>query len=88
MYELYDGSIEKMFYFKVTPRLKKFARVSLNLGLPIIRPLWMIDSDQSCFTVNDQFSIGDEIIVAPVLEGGKRERDVSINERHTNILVI
>lgn len=37
----------------------------------------MIDSDQSSIVVNDQFSIGDEIIVAPILELGKRERDVS-----------
>lgn len=37
----------------------------------------MIDSDQSSYTVNDQFSIGDEIIVAPILEQGKKERDVS-----------
>lgn len=36
-----------------------------------------MDSDQSSHTVNDQFSIGDEIIVAPILELGKRERDVS-----------
>lgn len=42
-----------------------------------MRPLWMIDSDQSSHTVNDQFSIGDEIIVAPILEQGRRERDVS-----------
>lgn len=62
----------------MTPRLKKFARVSLNLGLPIVRPLWMIDADQQSHTMNDQFSIGDEIIVAPILELGKRERDVSI----------
>lgn len=38
----------------------------------------MIDSEQSSHTVNDQFSIGDEIIVAPILEQGKRERNVSI----------
>ncbi|CAH1992710.1 unnamed protein product [Acanthoscelides obtectus] len=64
---------------KVTPRLKRFARVSLNLGLPIIRPLWMLDSeDPSCHTVMDEFSIGDELIVAPILHSGRRQREYSL----------
>ncbi|XP_018567026.1 myogenesis-regulating glycosidase isoform X2 [Anoplophora glabripennis] len=62
---------------KVTPKLKKFARVSLNLGLPIIRPLWMLDSeDPQCHVVTDEFSIGDEIIVAPILYSGSRQREI------------
>ncbi|KAJ8914957.1 hypothetical protein NQ315_002481 [Exocentrus adspersus] len=62
---------------KVTPRLKKFARVSLNLGLPIIRPLWMLDpEDPQCHAVLDEFSIGDELIVAPILYSGSRQREI------------
>ncbi|XP_076259597.1 myogenesis-regulating glycosidase isoform X2 [Rhynchophorus ferrugineus] len=62
---------------RVTPVLKKYAKVSLNLGLPIIRPLWMLDpSDPSCHTVMDEFSIGEDIIVAPILQYGVREREV------------
>lgn len=57
--------------------LKKYARVSLNLGLPIIRPLWMLDpNDSSCHTVADEFSIGEDIIVAPILYSRSREREV------------
>ncbi|XP_060526569.1 myogenesis-regulating glycosidase isoform X2 [Cylas formicarius] len=62
---------------KVKPVLKKFARVSLNLGLPIIRPLWMLDAnDPACHVVMDEFSIGDDIIVAPILKPGARQREV------------
>lgn len=62
---------------KVTPMLKKFAKVSMDTGLPIIRPLWMLEAnDQACHSVTDQFSIGDEIIVAPVLNSGAREREI------------
>ncbi|XP_030756966.1 myogenesis-regulating glycosidase [Sitophilus oryzae] len=62
---------------RVTPVLKKYARVSLNLGLPIIRPLWMLDpNDPSCHSVMDEFSIGEDIIVAPILNHGAREREV------------
>ncbi|CAG9817998.1 unnamed protein product [Phaedon cochleariae] len=62
---------------KVTPKLKKFARVSLNIGLPLIRPLWMLDSeDPNCHQVSDEFSIGDDIIVAPIIDSGRRQREV------------
>lgn len=57
--------------------LKKFARESLDSGLPLIRPLWMLEpSDSSSHVVNDQFAVGDEIIVAPMLSSGAREREV------------
>ena len=57
--------------------LKKLATVSLTSGLPLIRPLWMLDpNDPSCHSVTDEFSIGDEIIVAPVLYFGAREREI------------
>ncbi|XP_066262910.1 myogenesis-regulating glycosidase isoform X2 [Euwallacea similis] len=61
----------------VKPVLRKYARESLNLGLPIIRPLWMLDPDDPfCQTVVDQFSIGKDIIVAPILYPGVRVREV------------
>ncbi|XP_057651254.1 myogenesis-regulating glycosidase [Diorhabda carinulata] len=69
--------LAKKRYDYITPKLKKFARVSLNLGLPIIRPLWMLDSDDpNCHLAADEFSIGDEIIVAPILYSGAREREI------------
>lgn len=62
---------------KVTPLLKKYARIALDTGFPIIRPLWMMDSDDpSCHAVADEFSIGDDLIVAPVLYSGARHREV------------
>ncbi|XP_058792684.1 myogenesis-regulating glycosidase isoform X2 [Phymastichus coffea] len=61
----------------VTPRLKKYANITLDTGLPIIRPLWMLDpSDPACHLVVDEFSVGDEIIVAPILHSGSRQREV------------
>ncbi|KAL1509393.1 hypothetical protein ABEB36_004142 [Hypothenemus hampei] len=62
---------------KVKPVLRKYAREALNLGLPIIRPLWMLDpQDPSCHTVMDEFSIGEDIIVAPILYSEAVEREV------------
>ncbi|XP_012268655.2 myogenesis-regulating glycosidase isoform X2 [Athalia rosae] len=61
----------------VTPLLKKYASEALDSGLPIIRPLWMLDpSDPACHVVVDEFSVGEELIVAPILYSGSRQREV------------
>ncbi|XP_078039738.1 uncharacterized protein LOC144471509 isoform X1 [Augochlora pura] len=61
----------------VTPLLKKYAKETLETGLPIIRPLWMLDpADPACHVVIDEFSVGEELIVAPVIYSGSRQREV------------
>ncbi|XP_057686754.1 myogenesis-regulating glycosidase-like [Corythoichthys intestinalis] len=61
----------------VAPRVLKLANEVLNTGDPIIRPLWWIaNNDAAAYKVDSQFLIGDELMVAPVLEAGKQERDI------------
>ncbi|XP_046432463.1 myogenesis-regulating glycosidase [Neodiprion fabricii] len=61
----------------VKPLLTKYALEAFELGLPIIRPLWMLDpSDPACHDVVDEFSVGEELIVAPILYSGSRQREV------------
>ncbi|CAO1393790.1 unnamed protein product [Diamesa hyperborea] len=61
----------------VTPLLKKYLSDAMNEGLPLIRPLWMLDPlDAACLNVDDEFSVGNELIVAPVLKKGQLSRDV------------
>uniref|UniRef100_V9II49 Putative family 31 glucosidase KIAA1161 n=2 Tax=Apis cerana TaxID=7461 RepID=V9II49_APICE len=61
----------------VTPLLKKYANETLDTGLPIIRPLWMLDpTDPACLVVFDEFSVGEELIVAPILHSGSRQREI------------
>lgn len=58
------------------PILKKYVSDALNDGLPLVRPLWMIDTnDPACLLANDEFSIGAEVIVAPVLRRGQTKRE-------------
>uniref|UniRef100_A0A182NR22 Glycoside hydrolase family 31 N-terminal domain-containing protein n=1 Tax=Anopheles dirus TaxID=7168 RepID=A0A182NR22_9DIPT len=62
---------------RVLVLLERFSSIAMDEGLPIIRPLWMLDStDVNCFSINDEFSIGDGMIVAPVLEKGETVREV------------
>ncbi|KAK9874964.1 hypothetical protein WA026_005779 [Henosepilachna vigintioctopunctata] len=70
-------NITRFRELKVSPLLKKYSRVALDTGLPIIRPLWMIDAnDPSCHAVEDEFSIGDKLIVAPILYSGRKSRNI------------
>ena len=48
-------------------------------GQPIIRPLWWIDPfDLNSFNISDQFLIGDQVLVAPVLIQNTTSRNIYI----------
>lgn len=61
----------------VSPRVLELAGEVLDTGDPIIRPLWWIAmEDEAAFKIDSQFLIGEDLMVAPVLEPGKQERDI------------
>lgn len=62
-------------YFQVTPLLLKYKREALEEGLPLIRPLWLVAGGEAALLVQDEFAIGDEIVVAPVLQQGQTTRE-------------
>jgi alpha-glucosidase len=50
-------------------------------GVPVLRPLWMHEPDNaSSYDVEDEFLIGDHVLVAPVLSPGAHERSVLLPE--------
>ncbi|XP_063044163.1 SITS-binding protein-like [Engraulis encrasicolus] len=61
----------------VVPLLEKYAQewhVSRN---PVYRPLWWLTPDDPhTLTIDDQFLIGDEVLVAPVVVRGALQRDI------------
>lgn len=65
----------------VIPILKKYFQEAMNEALPLIRPLWMLDSqDPACLYVHDEFSVGIELIVAPILRRGQFIREGQLVE--------
>ncbi|XP_049871882.1 myogenesis-regulating glycosidase isoform X2 [Pectinophora gossypiella] len=60
----------------VTPLLLKYKREALEEGLPLIRPLWLVAGGDPTLFVRDEFALGDEIVVAPVLNPGETTREV------------
>ncbi|CAK1542409.1 unnamed protein product [Leptosia nina] len=60
----------------ITPLLLKYKREALEEGLPLIRPLWLVADGDASLMVQDEFAIGDEIVVAPVLYQNQTTREV------------
>lgn len=81
---LYDDDVvaiarkfTKLHETLVAPRVLELAGEVLDTGDPIIRPLWWIaKDDEAAYKIDSQFLIGDDLMVAPVLEPGKQERDI------------
>ncbi|XP_068459143.1 SITS-binding protein [Clinocottus analis] len=61
----------------VVPLIEKYAEEWQTTGNPIYRPMWWLSpTDPMTFTIDDQFLIGDEVLVAPVVEKGAVQRDI------------
>ena len=59
------------------PQLISFSKEAMRSSTPVIRPLWMLDSDDPVNQViDDEFLIGDEILVAPILKYKQRMRNI------------
>ncbi|XP_023784443.1 SITS-binding protein-like [Cyanistes caeruleus] len=61
----------------VVPLLLKYSQEWQSLGYPIFRPAWWLSpTDPVAFTIEDEFLIGDEVLVAPITEKGQTWRDI------------
>lgn len=57
--------------------LLSLAEEAAHTLMPICRPLWMLaPADEETFRIQDQFALGEHVIVAPVVHKGARKRDV------------
>ncbi|XP_043562228.1 SITS-binding protein isoform X2 [Chiloscyllium plagiosum] len=61
----------------VVPLIRKQAVELASLGHPVFRPLWWVSPDDpKTLTIDDEFLIGDEVLVAPVTAPGRVHRDI------------
>jgi alpha-glucosidase (family GH31 glycosyl hydrolase) len=59
------------------PYLYHYAEVAHREGLPIVRPLFLnYPGEAETYALDDQYLLGDELLVAPVLEPDQVERGV------------
>jgi len=79
----YDSDCEKvaqnasLLHLKYTAAITESLKPRIINGEPIIRPLWWLDSsDKVAHGINDEFMVGDTLLVAPLLCSGDTERDI------------
>lgn len=62
---------------RLRPYIHDQMQIASQKGLPPMRPLFLdFANDPQCEAIDDQFMFGPEILVAPVLHEGQRERKV------------
>ena len=65
---------------KMGPKILKLAKHASKTGEPIVKPMALAFPENSYETIKDQFMLGDDILVAPVVEKGVRSRTVVFPE--------
>ena len=64
-------------HLEFTPLFEVLAEQAAQTGRPIVRPLfWLAPGDSRALDCQDQFLIGNDLLVAPVVEKGARSRDI------------
>jgi alpha-glucosidase (family GH31 glycosyl hydrolase) len=68
-----------LLHEQLVPYVRAAALTAARTGLPIIRPLCLVDpQDPRGWTIGDAYGYGPSLWVAPVLDDGAREREVAL----------
>jgi alpha-D-xyloside xylohydrolase len=66
---------------RIRPYIKKHMDIASKDGTPVMRPLFYdFPNDPRCYTIEDQFMFGPDLLIAPVLEPGAKSRRVYLPE--------
>lgn len=64
-------------HVQFSEKILSIANESIKDGLPIIRPIFWLDPDnETALTCNDEFLLGNDILVTPVVLPNARERNI------------
>jgi alpha-glucosidase (family GH31 glycosyl hydrolase) len=65
----------------LAPYLYRYAEIAHEEGLPIVRPLFLNYPDEvETYTLEDQYLLGDDLLVAPILEPDQDDRSIYLPE--------
>ena len=66
---------------RLRPYIMKYMDIASETGSPIMRPMFYdYYTDDECYTLEDQYMFGEDILVAPIMERGQVERKVYLPE--------
>lgn len=64
-------------HLEFAPEILQWAAEAARTGEPLIRPVcWLAPHDERALLCDDEFLLGDDLLVAPVVEPGQRARDI------------
>jgi len=65
------------------PYLKELVRMNTEQGIPVMRPLFLhYEGDPQAWELKDQYLLGPDLLVAPVLVSGENERTLHLPPGH------
>lgn len=73
------GIISRLLHLResLQPYILEQMQVASDRGIPPMRPLWFdAPDDPVAWSIEDEFNFGPDVLVAPVTEGGVRQRSV------------
>lgn len=66
---------------KLRPYIMKYMDIASKTGSPVMRPMFYdFYEDEVCYTLEDQYTFGEDILFAPIMERGQVERKVYLPE--------
>ncbi len=66
---------------RLKPYLQKHMKKASEKGIPLMRPMFFdFPEDEACYTLGEQYMFGDDILFAPVVRQGQREKKVYLPE--------
>lgn len=80
----FERDPETFFHFRrfarlhvlLYPYLYRLLEEAHESGLPIVRPLWLYDQRPDALDINQEFLLGEDLLVAPVVQPRSRRRRV------------
>jgi hypothetical protein len=70
-----------LLHSQIAPYIHSLIAHTLRDGTPLVRPLfWHAPHDQTALLLDDQFLLGDLLLVAPVLRAGQATRNIYLPE--------
>ncbi len=59
----------------------KYMDIASKTGSPLMRPMFYdYETDEVCYTLEDQYMFGEDILFAPIMQKGQTEREVYLPE--------
>lgn len=81
-YEIIKGYME--LRERLIPYIMKHMRIASEKGTPVMRPLFYdFPQDETCYEIGDSYMLGDELLIAPIVEKGAVSRAVYLPKGST-----